>query len=361
MGKVKIPYYVVKGGKGYWQPTAAMRATGARPTPCGSDGPSAWALARAAYDDWIEKRREDEMRPSRVAHLGTLAAAFAEYRATNEWGNKSVRTREEWERCWRLIGPAFGPCRPSAITLAQVSRFRQLVEANVSLREAHRCIKIWRALWRVVAALKYCRPDADQSFGVRNVEPKPRQAVWEHGEVVRLCKGAWRRGYKGLAVVMAVAWDTSLSPVDVRSLRPTDRQGDAFHVARAKTGRAAIGTLSRRSLRILDAYLVDLGVELAPNAPIFRNRSGRAYSKDTLGDDFRDIRELVFGPGETRTLADFRRSGTVEAVRGGAEGGQIAAKMANQFDKSAFLRKTYSPVDMGSVRAADEARRRGRQ
>ena len=107
------------------------------------------------------------MRPSRVAHQGTLAAAFAEYRATNEWGNKSVRTREEWERCWRLIGPAFGPCRPSAITLAQVSRFRQLVEANVSLREAHRCIKIWRALWRVVAALKYCRPDADPTFGVR--------------------------------------------------------------------------------------------------------------------------------------------------------------------------------------------------
>ena len=114
-------------------------------------------------------------------------------------------------------------------------------------------------------------------------------------------------------------------------------------------------------MRILDASLVGLGVELAPNAPIFRNRSGRAYSKDTLGDDFRDIRELVFGPGETRTLADFRRSGTVEAVRGGAEGGQIAAKMANQFDKSAFLRKTYSPVDMGSVRAADEARRRGRK
>jgi hypothetical protein len=79
-----------------------------------------------------------------------------------------------------------------------------MVEANVSLREAHRCVKIWRALWRVAAALKYCQRDADPSLGVRNVEPKPRQAVWEHGEVVRLCKGAWRAGYKGLAAVMAV-------------------------------------------------------------------------------------------------------------------------------------------------------------
>jgi hypothetical protein len=146
---VKLPYYVVKRGKGYWQPTADMRAQGARPTPCGDDGPAAWAIARAAYDDWQAKREAEEQRPSRVAE-GTLAAAFSEYRQTQEWGAKAVRTREEWERCWAVIGPAFGPCRPMAITLAQISTFRRMVETNVSLREAHRCIKIWRALWRVI-------------------------------------------------------------------------------------------------------------------------------------------------------------------------------------------------------------------
>jgi hypothetical protein len=360
MGKVKLPYYVVKRGKGYWQPTADMRAQGARPTPCGDDGPAAWAIARAAYDDWQVKCEAEEKRPDRIAE-GTLAAAFAEYRQTQEWAAKAARTCEEWERCWAVIGPAFGPCRPVTVTLVQLSTFRSMVEANVSLREAHRCIKIWRALWRVAAALKYCQRDGDPSLGVRNVEPKPRQAVWEHGEVVRLCKGTWRSGYRGLAAVMAVAWDTSLSPVDVRSLRPSDRQGDTFSVSWAKTGRAAIGTLSKRALWALDAYLAELGFDVASSAPIFRNRSGRAYSKDTLGDDFRDIRALVFGENERRTLADFRRSGTVEAIRGGAEGGQIAAKMANQFDKSAFLRKTYAPVDLRAVRAADEARKRGRK
>lgn len=44
-----------------------------------------------------------------------------------------------------------------------------------------------------------------------------------------------------------------------------------------------------------------------------------------------------------------------------AENGQIAARMANEFDKSAFLRKTYAPVDLQAVRAADEARKRGRK
>jgi hypothetical protein len=114
---VKLPYYVVKRGKGYWQPTSDMRAQGARPTPCGDDGPAAWAIARVAYNDWQAKQKDDEERPSRIAE-GTLAAAFSEYRQTQEWAAKAVRTREEWERCWAVIGPAFGPCRPMAVTLA---------------------------------------------------------------------------------------------------------------------------------------------------------------------------------------------------------------------------------------------------
>ena len=50
---------------------------------------------------------------------------------------------------------------------------------------------------------------------------------------------------------------------------------------------------SRRSLaapsRVIDAYLASLGAEIAPTAPIFRNRSGTPYSKNALGDDFRVI------------------------------------------------------------------------
>jgi hypothetical protein len=44
-------------------------------------------------------------------------------------------------------------------------------------------------------------------------------------------------------------------------------------------------------------------VDLHGDAPLFRNRSGLPYSKDTLGDDFREIRQIVF-PGDKRQLAD---------------------------------------------------------
>ena len=39
------------------------------------------------------------------------------------------------------------------------------LEETVSLREAHRCLKIWRALWKVSAALGYCMREADPSLG----------------------------------------------------------------------------------------------------------------------------------------------------------------------------------------------------
>lgn len=86
-----------------------------------------------------------------------------------------------------------------------------------------------------------------------------------------------------------------------------------FPLDRAKTSRAAIGTLSPRASRLVRAYLATIPDENISSAAIFRNRAGRPYSKDTLGNDFCDIR----GDGESRTLADMRRSGTIEAMAGG--------------------------------------------
>jgi hypothetical protein len=48
--------------------------------------------------------------------------------------------------------------------MAQRSEFRETIKENVSPREAHRCTKIWRALWNVMVALKYCQ-GADPSRG----------------------------------------------------------------------------------------------------------------------------------------------------------------------------------------------------
>src|SRR5215470_11274437 len=164
--------------------------------------------------------------------------------------------------------------------------------------------------------------DTDPSAGVPNKKPKPRHARWSEGEAVRLVKTAWRHGYHGLACIVAVAWDTQFSPVDVRTLAERhraivgsrlifDRQADG----RTKTGRAAIGTLSRRTEQLVSVYLASLQIELHPDAILFRTRSGNSYSRETLGHDFAAVRNIVF-PGDKRRLMDMRRS---EVVAEGAE------------------------------------------
>jgi hypothetical protein len=342
---IKLKHYRVKrGGRGFWEPTKKMRVLGFVSVPCGPDGPEAWAIAETWERRWQATRRgeapspamvsADNLSPEQAEELTiypprSLGEAFRRYRRTNEWAAKAPRTREDWWRGWKRIKPIFGDTDPRTATLEDISAWRKAVEDTMSLREAHRAVKIWRALWKVAAALGYCGRDADPSLGVRNSAAKGRSATWTEGEAVRLYKRAWRDGYRGLAALIAVSWSTQLSPGDVRALRASqlakDGRGMAFFAERGKTGKPVGGVLSDRALAAMQGYLEKLGIELHGEAYIFRNRSGAPYSKDTLGDDFRTVRIAVFGEGDKRTLADFRRSGAQEAIAGGATPGRPGA------------------------------------
>lgn len=184
---------------------------------------------------------------------------------------------------------------------------------------------------------------------------------------MRLVKAAWREWYHGLACIIAVSWDTQFSPVDVRTLADHhcieidrhlvfDRQADG----RTKTGRVAIGTVSRRTERLVSVYLSQLGTVLLPDAVLFHTRSGAVYIEATLSHDFSAVRAIAF-PGDKRRLMDMRRSGVVEAIAGDADVLGLAAKLANSIERSNVLHKTYAPVDIEAVRNADQARLRGRQ
>ncbi len=406
MGDVKIRYYVTRqqAGRpknGYWAPCLArpskktgkceptlMAALGFKHVDCGQDGPMAWAIAQSWNERWDIARASHERgelvpvptKLERAYLAGSLGEGFARFRATRIWQKKKPRTRQDWERGWKLIEPLFGDVDPSTVALEHLDQwYAQLLE-RVGVREAHRAMKIWRALWRVIATMrtaagkKYCERDHDPSLGIRREAPVARQAIWFEGEAVRLVKRAWRLGYRGLAAALAVAWDTMLSPVDVRTLTRAQLSGDAdgaiFQLARAKTGKAAIGTLSRRTEALLKTYLGDLP-GLHPSAPIFRTppftpgesggkpRAGVAYRADVLGRHFRAVRLAEF-PGDRRQLLDFRRSGAVEAKAGQVDPAALADKMANSIDSNKFLQSTYLPADARVVRLADEARARGR-
>jgi hypothetical protein len=190
MGKVQIRYYKVRrNGRAFWEPTQAMKAYGFVSTPCGQDGPAAWAIAEELNRRWQEARRNKKPEPAAappvLGHLKvykskSLGEAFQTYRLTTEWARKAPRTREDWERGWKRIEPLFGDHPPSTVDLAIISEWREAIEKKYGLREAHRAMKIWRALWKVAAAMRTRRsPSATPSRrAASRPGPRARQCAW---------------------------------------------------------------------------------------------------------------------------------------------------------------------------------------
>lgn len=362
MARVRIRYYAVRRGRGFWQPTAAMRAAGFRPKACGVDGPAAWAEAERMNAAWDAHRGAAGTLAG--PRPGSLADVWQRYRALNVWAAKKPRTREEWEDVWQVLAPVFGDMPVAEIDGELVDAFYTRMEALAwSLHKRHRIIKIFRALLEV-ARTGFGLITVNPTHILQNRAPRGRSAIWSEAEAAALADGAWARGYHGLAVAILVAYDTQLQPVDVRGLclaqRRNDGVGAYFDTARAKTGKRALATLRPATEALLDRYIAGLGYTLTPEAPILRNRSGAPYSKDTLADDFRAVRNALM-PGDTRRLMDMRRTGNVEAAVGGAGAPTLSAKSGNTIGQSNALHETYTPVQLAAVRQADRARETGRK
>lgn len=427
--RVKIRYYVTrhKPGSdrawGYWAPCLARRskisgkieptlmaALGFHLVDCGLDGPLAWSIAENWNRKWDAALAAHRAGAS-VAAIGkqrpvyprnSIGEAYENFRDTATFASKQPRTQEDWERGWKLIAPQFGDVDPRTVALDHVDLWYggdpndatvQGLLQREGVREAHRGMKIWRALWKVMAAMSRADGEryvlgSDPSLGIRRKTPVPRNAIWLHEEAVRLVKRAFRMDYAGLGAALAVAWDSQLSPVDLVALSQNkliaDEQGPMFTVDRQKSGRGAIATVTPRTARIFRRYVARLPFALHPDTPFFHTRGGtpvsrgsgaqgrggdrgggrpRApvpYTVDKLGKDFAVVRSAEF-PGDRRQLADFRRSGGVEAIAGRVDLAWLAAKMGNSIDRSKFLQQTYLPQVSSVVRLADEARARGRE
>jgi hypothetical protein len=418
MGRDKIRYLVHANGRWKWQPTAVMRKAGFQTIKLSRGGPeldaNGYPAARredklkavdlnAAWDA-VRKRlpapRKPVEKPLTLYPPGSVGDGYMRAMALRKAGRLATgivwtveqEKRDSWPRAWKWLEPRFADCDPRTVTPEHFLRLDPItglvpeIERKISITERHMVIKVWRALWKKMAGMSYCDGDKDPSKTFPNTPPKPRDQVWYRREVYKLVQIAWRNGYNGLAALMAVAWDSQLSPIDNRSLTLAQVRGDAlgpfFALDRAKTGKAAAATLTQWSQAILLAYLNKFGADLLDTAPLFWTRGGRPvsrttkgtwggdhgggrhvqptpYSKSSLNQDFREVRKLAFGKDEKRQLQDMRRSGAVEGDAGGGSVEDQSNKMANTVDRNKQLRKAYNPVNVESVRRFDEARAKG--
>jgi hypothetical protein len=358
LGWIKVRYYTVKKGRGYWQATPEMQAAGfPASVACGKDSTKAQEIAALWNSRWDDHRTGRSTR--RQWPPGSLGEAFERYRDTEAWKGKAPKTRKEWERAWLDIAPIFGDCYPATISLSDLDSWYHSLLNDTSVDRAWRGMKIWRALWNVTAALGMTDKRSDPSLAIRRLTPITRSLRWSEGEVVRLVKGMLRCGHRGLACITAVAWDSQLAPKDARTLTENQRNDGGFATVRAKTGRVVLATISKRTAALVEAYLSEVAFVLVPGTPMFRSQDGTVFSEFTLSKAFARMRHRIF-PGDQRTLLDMRRSGAVEALAGSVDAGALGAKMGNSIASGRDLQQTYLPVDPVVIRRADEARLRGR-
>jgi len=462
-------FLILMRGKWRWKPTTEMMRQGFKFLTFGTELTQADLIRVAALNrQWDALRLENKNGVDYGFPPGTVGdgyhRALALRAKERQAKGKPPLTSEQesadhWRRSWRWLHNTVGNHDPKRVSPETLLTIYSNALNRVSLNESFMLLKTWRALWKKMAAMGYCDATKDPSKAISNTEPDPRQAFWLNEEIIVLVDIAWREGFKGLAAAIAVGWDTSMSPVDVRKLTlgkmDNDEFGPYFTVGRAKTGRAAAGTITEWSIKIFNDYLEWLreeGIELQRKTPIFRMRGSlkvpppknphkkyatdcvlkalangprsraeivravttempgirlqvidqaiyslkkppyekilqgdnsgdyllnpnpplpkeskgsrwqpKPYTQNQLGRDFRKVRGIAFGKTETRTFADMRRSGLMEADAGGATAEVMSNKAANTMDANKRLKKTYNPVNLPSVRSADAHRLVGRE
>ena len=376
---VKIPYSPVKGGNRYWQPTKAMQALGFLPKPLGRDDDRSRKVALGLYEAWLKVLNNEEPAPvskdasREVAEAArrypprSIGEAFQRWIRTEEWKTipHSTRTKVLWP-AWYRVRDAWAEADPDTMTFELISEWRKELVEEHGVGVAHKTLKFWRKLWKIMRALKVAKGD-DPSLGMRNKAPAPRWQTYSEGEAVILVKRAIRAKQYELACIIAVTWDTLFSPGDVRLLTGKHvayrTQGgrkslffDRTQDGRIKTGRAAIGTVGARTQRLCEA--VWRGVDHLPDGYLFRKADGKPFKDHELAKAFASVRD----ENDARQLRDMRRSGSGEANASGASNpGLLSAKLANSIQTSNALHKTYAPVDHDAVIEFDKARLAGRQ
>jgi len=116
-----------------------------------------------------------------------LALRAAERKSKGKSWNAEQRSRDDWPRAWKWIGPTFGDYDQMAVQAEELMALRAKVAERVSESEAHRVIKVWRSLWKKLKPLKYrVDPNADPSRLFSNSAPDPHQEAWSQAHAARL-------------------------------------------------------------------------------------------------------------------------------------------------------------------------------
>ena len=353
MAKIKVRHLRVKPSGFYFEPSSLMKTVGFHAEALGVDLAVAVARCDLLNADWDRIRTDGDKKPDR-SPKGTMARLIEKLLVSSEFRDKSTARQEEIEYSIKHILPIFGPSQVDRISPKHCEEFYDILRDNGSVHKAARVMKDLRYLFN--RAMRQQLTLYNPALAVKVKQPPPRRVLWRAENVPATIEKAWDQGYRGLAVGVAILYDTSLSPVDVRKVSPADIREDHTFVERSKTGRGQYAIYSPETLELIRRYLREAPFDILPTTPIVRTRRGRIYSKDQFARDFRRIANLVGLPKNVQ-MRDLRRTAHTERLEGGANDQEAKAAIGNSIDRNSALYDTYSVLSLDMAKAAERKRR----
>lgn len=359
MGSFKIPNVVERNGGYYFQAKRHMRRAGIHSEALGTDLAAAVKRAQELNLAWQDIRTGKDQPRQVKAPTGTLARLVDDLLDSVEFTDKSRARQAEIEYSLKHISPVFGPSRLEAITPANCEKFYDILREQGSVHKAARVIKDLRYLFNRAIRLRLITFNPALAFQVK--QPESRSQTWTSDQVNLAVTTAWSEGFKGAAVALAIAYDTGLSPVDIRTLTMGQIEGNRIvGVTRAKTGRPVEPKLWPETVDWIGLYHNDLGVASTPAALVVRTRRGRPYMKDRLSRDIRIVLRKAGIPDAVQ-LRDLRRTATTESAENEATVPEIAAARGWAMATAAKDMDTYVVRSHGLADGAHDKRPRNMQ
>ncbi len=374
MARIDIRHLVPQpNGAYYYQATPAMRAAGMASEALGKDLTAAIQRAGALNDQWDEirkalkegKKAEAEGNAPRPGTLDWLTQKMRDPEDP-EWAEKGERTIEEIDRALGFLQPIFGAASMNAVTPDQAIRFYGKLLLKEGRHKAALVMKWWRYYYNYGLRRHPRIVTHNPTLAVRVKKPKPRMVHWQPAQVRAAILGAWRRRWYGVAVAVALAYDTGLRPQDLRALTPRGLGTDRVTLTPKKTDHLEGRDEPRdfpiwpETVRLIERYKRRFGAILPADMPLLRSVSGRPFnSRHHLAKQLRIVLRAAGIPDAVQ-LRDLRRTGNIEAVAGGATGPQLAARLDHAIERGEQILDTYAPPSFEAAKAAQDARRKAR-
>ena len=371
LSKDRIRFTRVVGKRIYWEPSRKLRALGYGPMNYENNaaGRSAAKKRTAQAEEAIETREKPP-----TYRAGSLSHFWHHFwRRKQEAvsaGEIRPRTAEEFLTAWKSIEPQLGEKIIDEITPDDVIELARTLNRDATPKVRHRAIKKLRAILDDATRRKIVAVNV--AVGVSNPAPKSRSQIWYPSEIATLSSKADEAGMRAMSICIDLMYETARAPVDVRLLNlgaiRKDGSGHYIDRSREKTGQRGFQAISAELHARITSYVSELGIELHPDAPIFRRHKPRKGERNIepwkdqseFSKDFSAVRSLAFGKDEKRLAMDIRRTANLEAALGDAAPEERAALLANSVDRDKKLDAVYTPETLRKARNAQAARQKGR-